>query len=532
MDSAYTAFLYDAKRFILMSMHIATDFPLQLYSACLIFSPTQSMVRTLFEKEILERLKILPRTNPTWSAKLQATKGHTGDFSVSCVAFSPDGEVLASSSDDHTIMLWDSKTLRDLRTLKGHIAPVNSAFFSPDGQIVASASDDRTIKLWDTKTGKELETLRGHCDKVNCAIFSPDGRFVVSGSDDKTIKIWATLTAETPRTLEGHEEGVTCLAFSGGDHQLLVSGSEDTTVRLWSTTTDTEIQKFEGHDATVTSVVCHPNTQTVISSSHDCEIIVWDGDIDEDHPEYCFPTGFFGTRSIALSPDGKTMVSTAESDIQFQVPDSEAGMRRYRLTGSEKFTCLAFTPDSQTLASGSEHGAIQLWDINMVETLGSFEDVSPIHSTAISADGRLLASLHTAGWVRVWDVNTGANLSKLGPAEHYYSGQGYKYLNFSADNQFVQLTDFKGQERDVWNIYSHERIDPADEPQNLVWSARAVPETWQKSHLMPNGWIAHDFERLICLPVEYQNPNYTAVYQNLVLLGYVDGEILIFGFCK
>ncbi|KAF7585315.1 hypothetical protein BBP40_011245 [Aspergillus hancockii] len=85
---------------------------------------------------------------------------------VEAVAFSPDGQTVASGSDDKTIKLWDAKTGSELQALKGHLDSVGSVAFSPDGQIVASGSDDETIKLWDAKTGTELQTLKGHSDSV------------------------------------------------------------------------------------------------------------------------------------------------------------------------------------------------------------------------------------------------------------------------------------------------------------------------------------------------------------------------------
>ena len=78
--------------------------------------------------------------------------------------FNVQGNLLASSSGDKTVKLWDVSIGRVIKTFWGHQAVVRSIAFSSDGQILASGSEDRTIKLWDIDTGQALKTLRGHRD--------------------------------------------------------------------------------------------------------------------------------------------------------------------------------------------------------------------------------------------------------------------------------------------------------------------------------------------------------------------------------
>ncbi len=107
------------------------------------------------------------------------------------MAFSPDGQRLASGSEDTTVKIWDSATGKELFSLKGHANEVFSVAFSPDGQRLASGSWDKTVKIWDSATGKELLTLKGHAGDVNSVAFSPDGQCLASGSFG-TVTIWET----------------------------------------------------------------------------------------------------------------------------------------------------------------------------------------------------------------------------------------------------------------------------------------------------------------------------------------------------
>ena len=107
--------------------------------------------------------------------------------------------------------MWDAATGKELATLTGHWALVNSAAFSPAGTWIVTASVDGTARVWDVSTtlntgaatGKELATLIGHTDMVTSAAFSPDGTRLVTASDDKTARVWDTATGKALSTLTG-----------------------------------------------------------------------------------------------------------------------------------------------------------------------------------------------------------------------------------------------------------------------------------------------------------------------------------------
>ncbi|KAF9882732.1 hypothetical protein FE257_005336 [Aspergillus nanangensis] len=111
------------------------------------------------------------------------------------VAFSPDGQLLAFSSDDHTVKLWDHRTGELLQTLKGHSDWVGSINFSPDSQLLASASFDDSIKVWDTRTGELCHTFWGGVDGIYSVTFVSDDRLSGS-SENNTVKIWDLYTGE------------------------------------------------------------------------------------------------------------------------------------------------------------------------------------------------------------------------------------------------------------------------------------------------------------------------------------------------
>ena len=151
-----------------------------------------------------------------------------GKGTVKEIALSPDGRLLAVASS-LGIYLYDAETLREVRFIETD-ARVNSVAFSPDGQIMASGSADKTVRLWRVADGSLLRTLEGHTDGVQSVTFSPDGAILATGSFDHTVRLWRVADGRPLHILERPGD-VSSMAISP-DGQTLASASGGA-VWLW-----------------------------------------------------------------------------------------------------------------------------------------------------------------------------------------------------------------------------------------------------------------------------------------------------------
>ena len=209
-------------------------------------------------------------TLKVWDARtgqeLLTLKGHR--LRVTSVSWSPDGKrIVSSSGEGHVAMppgfgggmdnpnpvggevkLWDARTGQDLLTLNGHTMGVTSVSWSPDGQRLASASDDKTLKVWDARTGQDLLTLKGHTLGVTRVSWSPDGKRIASSCAETVlgqpaggeVKLWEALTAQELLILKGHTSVVTGVAWSR-DGQRVVANDQADVRKSWNPDTGKEI---------------------------------------------------------------------------------------------------------------------------------------------------------------------------------------------------------------------------------------------------------------------------------------------------
>ena len=376
-------------------------------------------------------------------------KGHTGW--VTSVTFSPDGKRLESAGDDGTVKVWDATSGQEMLTLKAAYYDydyhdcIHSVAFSPDGKRLVSGGSDCAVKVWDSTSGQEMLTLKGHTDVVYCVVFSPDGKRLASASGDGTVKVWDATSSQETLTLKGHADGISSVAFSP-DGKWLASASSDQTVKVWNATSGQETLTLIGHTDSISSVAYSADGKRLASASADQTVKVWD--VTNSQKQLRLKDRFW--RRL-----GEWIRSTTSGQKSLTL------QAMLTLTGHNgRVSSVAFSPDGTRLASASgngsgtpgEPGEVKVWDATSGQEILTLKGhTDRVTSIAFSPDGKRLASASSDRTVKVWDAASGQETLTLkghndGVGSVAFSPDGKRLASGSTD-QTVKLWDVtSGQE--------------------------------------------------------------------------------------
>lgn len=437
---------------------------------------------------------------------------------VFCAEFSPDGKWVASGGYDKRVLIWAAdryqpiestlveevtNRLRDgendasdlsVRELLGHSASVRSVAFSADGHSLASGARDNTLRIWNvadtaatvpkalvtlasTKgisgTGRTpivaQRTLRGHGGWVSDCQFL-DSDEVVSVSLDQKLKIWRPELYQETTTLEGIRNPVLSAAYSPNG-RFAVLGFDDGTAGIWDTTTGGRISVLnEGHDFLASNAIFLPGGKRMVTIAGDDTLRMWEVDAGT---EVWSREGTGRRGLIAVSPDGKLIVTGSSGGKVAQVWDAESGApvrvldashldeltRQYPLASPEELekqvadiTALTFSVDGRLVVTGDSAGTCSIWDIGKTEPVRTFRG----HERAISAiywnaGDRSLVTASADGSVAFWDPQTGREL----PGSRLVHEDSVSLMAISADESaaLTVAADRRGSQKlSYWRL--------------------------------------------------------------------------------
>ncbi|MFC9399117.1 trypsin-like peptidase domain-containing protein [Streptomyces sp. NPDC057027] len=356
------------------------------------------------------------------TARGNGIHGQPSDVEIGPIAFSPDGRTLAGSSDDGTVWLWDVATGRSTTVPSQDDLGVGPIAFSPNGRTLAAVYEDDTVRLWDLDgLLSRMFAVSGAGDTVSSVLFSPDGRTLATGDEKKgMVRLWDVATGRTRATLTV-SGGETPKAFSADGRTLATR--DGGTVRLWDVTTGR-------------------HTRTIVTG----------------HAKYALSVGF--------TPDGRTLATGDEKDGTVQFWDATTGSRTRTVitvpgdAASSLGMSLLFSPDSRTLATGSNDGTVRLWDAATGRALATLTCQTRIaRAMAFSPDGRNLAT-SGIGTVELWSVTAGHTRARL------TGSGGASSLAFSPDGRTLAGGSWVGVH--MWDVAAGRTHTTFTNPHNAL----------------------------------------------------------------
>jgi len=308
-----------------------------------------------------------------------ALTGHTD--SISSVAYSHDGALLATAAMDGRVLVWDVATGRQQCALEGPGDSIEWVQWHPRGHVVLAGSADFTCWMWNGDTGACMQVFSGHSDSVTCGTFTPDGKGLVTGSLDGSVRVWEPRSGQASLTIQHaggmfHSAGVTALALSG-DGNACLTGSEDGG-----------------------AFVSHPGTGRVLGELAGAHGAKEDAGEGEEGPPGS------GVEVVGFCPH-LPLLATADTGGKLVLWDAATLTQRSVCMHSpgKAVVALRWHPSAPVAVTGSVDGAVRAWDCRtgacVAERRGHTE---PVMDLALSPDGSRCVSASDDGTARVFSL--------------------------------------------------------------------------------------------------------------------------------
>ncbi len=391
----------------------------------------------------------------------QSERSFAAQSPLDALAISKDGKRFATGGWDGTARIWDRESGQALQTLKHGGEYVHAVAFSPDGQFLATGGNDAAgfIQVWDIATGLRVKVLKGHEDAVLSIAYSKDGSRLLSSSYDKTARLWDVASGKEVRKFAGHTWWVWSAAFSADERRVVTSGQDGTAI-VWDVGSDKRSPAFTGHRGPVFSAAFSPDGRQVVTAGYDRRVLAWSPD-DVKPFDYknlaegsVVPPANFrafdghtdAVRSVGFSPDGSLLLSSSQ-DNTVRVWDFEAAqaLKTFRGHGG-RVQAAAFLSDGRRILSAAHDSTVREWSIAGYEEIRTLKGrvldghADAVLAAAYSQDQTQVITASRDRTARTWNALTGEPGLTLAEGHAYLASTavffpgGRRLLTAAVDN--------------------------------------------------------------------------------------------------
>jgi len=428
--------------------------PSQIYHSALPFSPSSSWLRNYYTTELSQEVKVVRGLLTEWGTCFRTVALHGYPWTLVCWK-----DTIAVGLQSGDITTLNGITGIQVAILSGHTGGVGSLAFSSDGTLLVSGSDDKTIKLWDIQTGGVINTFHGHNNCVLSVSISVDCTTIASGSDDKMICLWDIQTRECHYLMEQQEQ-VDCVSFSPADPHYLISISGGM-VKQWDMDGHQIHPTYEGSHLVFsldgTQFVSCQGAAVVVQNSSSGAIVAKNGS-----KHHC-----------CCSPDDKLAALAVGSTVYiWDITSSDPYLVETFIGHTDDITSLTFSSPS-SLISSSDDKSVKFWQIctsltNSVTDLRSMPlSPSPIKTITLQVRDAITISTDSDGVVRTWDLSTGqCKASFQTPAKKH------RWADVQLIDSKLIFVWFMGRKLHIWDVEKGELLQTADGPRIAIRDIR------------------------------------------------------------
>ena len=382
------------------------------------------------------------------------------DGAVKTAAFSNDGTLLATASEDGSVQLHETLPGRPVGPSLQHEGAVNHLTFSNDGRYLATASQDGKARVWNTKTLELIIATAPHKGGVNWVAFNSDATKLATASWDRTARVWDAHSGKPVTPPIQHANYVWRVLFSPNGKHLLTHTS-DAVTRVWDSETGLPISQWMRHDSEVTSAAFSPDGRRVATVTKGRLLQIWNAESGQLLGSVPHLTGL---KWVSYSDDGKRLI-TITDDWTAHIWDAISGKEIHTAVKDLSWIrSSALTPDARFSVAWNTAGA-QMSDRAALQPADKvLKHDGPVNWAGFSPDGKRVVTASADGTARVWDTATARALTA--GLKH---DNGVRHAVFSLDGMLLASACYDGRIT-IWNSQTGSIV--ARSPWNPVSSSR------------------------------------------------------------